>query len=303
MIRDLNKLNDSIFNKYIEIKEKSEEENRKDWRNAGVVSLLFTACVLLCISSIFLKIAGDSIPMNTKVIGNLILYVFGLVGGICICFSQKIRFYKVDEIVNNFNDFYKSKFYKNQLDAISEAKNRIKNKKDLIKELQAEYKIQSKIPKDIGKYIKCLEKKISEKEENLEIATYQYFLSRTFNNARCKRNAVIDILNKCFGTYIICFVLLVMPCITTNQKENNSLYVTIFLLLAVVSAIFISIAYIWSNKQDFLAFKKLNIYGLSEKPQDYETINLHNELNEIQKVYSDFLEEIYLLFENVKEEP
>lgn len=94
-----------------------------------------------------------------------------------------------------------------------------------------------------------------------------------------------------------------MPCMTTNQKENNLTYVTIFLLVALVLAIFISIAYIWSNKQDFLAFKKLNIYGLSEKPQNYETLNLRNELNEIQKIYSDFLEEIYSLFENVTEEP
>ncbi len=294
-MQNITELSEKFYKEYINTKQKADYFSKKDFQNDGIVNFLFSFCVLLVITGISLTFIKEKISLEYRIYGNFILYAISLIVGTIICIRGKIRFYKAEEIVENFDNVYKSKFYELRYKAIDHAQDEIKKKNDIIDSLQKEYDVKKKElnEEDLKERISYAEKEIAKKEKELETATYKYVLSDKSYNVRSKKDMILNILQNSMITFIISFMLLALPCLMTTDKTGNIKYATMTLFIALIFGGIFAIIYTWIKFQNLKAFYLLNNCELPDKPEYFECLDLKNEMNKASELYQSYLEIAY----------
>lgn len=302
-MHNINKLSEKFYKEYQETKYKNNQFSKKDFRNDGVINFLMVFVFIMIIISITLTIIKDNIPLNYKVYGTFTLYVIGIIIAIALCIKDKIRFYTAQEIAGNFQNMYKEKFFELRMKAVNDAEDKIKAKNDMIKELASEYNIQIKKidEEDLKKRIVYAENEVKKKEEELEKATFKYVLSNKSYNVRSRKDMVFDIAIRILCVYVFSFMLLSLPCIMTQDKNQNSHYGIIMLLFALIPAIIFGVLYSWGKVQDLKAFHIVNTCKLPNKPEYMESLELKFDMENSTKTYQNFVEIAYSFFQRIEE--
>lgn len=287
-----------------QIQNKNERESNKDFRNNGFMAIAFCYMIGLLFMGIFMSIMSKKLTIQTKLLVELVVCIFIVIGGIFACIKSGAKFYSAEKIAEVIRGKSEVKFLTLKTEAFNTAKTNISMKKEMkmIEELSKHYNIKEKPfnMENLEERIQFAEDEVLKKEEELKSATYKYVVSDASYQLRSKKDLIFLFFMKSVFVYMACFMLLSLPMMMTEDKSQNVPYTWIPLVISFIPMIMFIIMNLFIIKEDLKAFKILNTCNLPSKPEYYETYALKIKMEEAQKVYQNFVEIAYDFFNRIE---